>query len=1210
MSRKRTEYLNLVHEICEQFEDLLKHDKPVNISDWLQLVDKSDQGELFFELLRLETYHNLASASSNSIGDYFRKYPDFSNEIVKVFASNREAELEDEHASASRHQVQTITAGQRVGKYQIVSPLGAGGFSSVFLAHDATANLPVAMKFLKNGESGDINRNVECIINEANVLSKIEHPAIPKVYDAGKDEDGNPWVAMEFIKGESLYQKLATDRLSLVEVLRLLVKISMAVHEIHKCGFAHRDIKPDNIIIGLDGEPRILDYGLALHENSQKDKSGERAGTTAFMSPEQVRGQSENLDGRTDIWSLGVILYLVVAKRLPFQGETKKDIRTDILGKPVRPPRQIRDNVATVELEAICFRALKKDPEARYPTALDFAEALRNAIAVLPERILLEEAAKSHELTDSEQCSIQLARQANIWAAQPESDKLPGLLRYWRFRSRTAGRLWSESESKMMKAATRRLIRLGALLSIMVLVLISSQLVFSNYRKDLAMQEMIAVIKQTPLNEIDATYEQLSAFAPQEAFATIEDEFEIAAASRNFTEDKVRFAMILSAEKPELRKQLTDRLLVAMPDEIEALRIHTLDKNVDFSRLDGLFQQRLTESIVTTPTISGVEELWSDAPQSFHDAVRESGGQVGSRFAFCSAMPIEQFKDLSAEMRSYRYRPTCIRPWIDESGEQFIAAVWHRDTADWKVSWNLDINRFNTLRSRESMHLVDVNDGLKKVDGELRLVAIWSNYKDPYAEARHRLLAEKVSAISSPEWTYHKDEKYGIISDDLDWKYLSYSPLLVDVRIDNHKQFFPLESRENQKIRIGEMISQACSPNAESSLIPQVASQLRAAEKLKQDASFKLEKIYRTEEPPVESGSDSWDDLLVRTRHYAHTNDPVRANYCMALLKRAMERAVIQKTRPYLNSQISKAIYHAIGLELVYCETGDITEFLKKAKYRIQKVKHSKQPGQYLGWAEFYHLSIVSNSILQSDPIRGPEFKELKSMTEHLIAESLRARPSLNRRYRTELGFRTALDLPRVSPYAHDRAHSLMTSSWTSHAANFESKFVSPASVKAHQLECEKMDDGYIPVSIVLGKRIDGGLDIGTVWHRQIQTTDVQRNEQKVANALCYALKFQKDLGVWKILATKEQSSLKQRLIDTLHLFRVDVSFVVEQFLNATTSQERVALLNVIRNYSNCKLGVTDIETVQDSLREINFEPDSETAELIRIIRFNLESGT
>ncbi len=1207
MSSNRVELLELIHEVCEQFENLLKHEQQVCIDDWLQIVGEQDRPELFLELLRLEVFHNVTSSSNNSIGDYFRRYPDFSNEVVKVFAENRIAGSEEDAALDAELPFATVVAGQQIGRYRIISPLGAGGFSEVFLAHDPKANQAVAMKLLRQDMDANITQSVKCIVNEANVLSQIEHPSIPKVYDTGKDESGNPWVAMEFIKGESLYQKLATDQLSLVEVLRLLVKTAEGLHEIHQCGFAHRDIKPDNIIIGLDGAPRILDYGLALHEDLQKDKSGERAGTTAFMSPEQVRGHSDKLDGRTDIWSLGVILYLVIAKRLPFQGDTKVEIHQNILTQPVRPPRQIKDNVATIQLEEICFRALRKNPEERFSTAHDFADTLKFAINVLPQEVLLEEASRNRALTRSEQLSIQLARYASIWKAQPASGNLPSLYSYFRFQAGTSKSCWSEAESKLMAAATRKLVRLGLLLSLLAFVFFLSQSLLNRHRRDDALRDLVSVIQTTPISDVIFTYQELSAFAPEEAYAAIEKSFESVATSDLLLEEKIRLAIVLLKDRPELGPLLRKRLLDARPDEVEALRELTIDTDIVASTLKESKRQQLSKIIFESPSVDGIEELRPDLPDSINEIVEGCGGKVTRRFAVCFEMPLTQFKKLSAEMRAYQYRPVVVQPWFNGHREQVVSAIWHRDSADWKITYDLSPADFSALISRETMHLIDVSDGLQAAGDDPKLMAVWSNYNDPYGESRHRLLAEDIPSIADPKWKRIIDLNYAIIDNDIDARYLANGPLLVDVSFDSFTNFTPRESREHQKIHVGKMIRRAGSSKSETHATPEDISRHEIGEMLISNARFKLGHAFETSDSfELDSKLVTWEDLLDRTRQLAHSNESMKARYCRSMLQKSMKVAIENKKRPVLTTRIAIAINHAVGLEIDFWETKDLDNFIFEVRRRLRKVERERANKKHPEWAEYYSLAIALNAVRRSKHVPESRISEVRELSESLVKKSLRARPSLLRRYKKELAFRSTLASPMVKPYLQDEESAVFTSSWTSFAANYQSKFLKPLSAGAQKEEWDKLEDSFLPIAIVHGKRVDGKPRIGSIWHREMMTADLEMREQRVANALCYALKYNTDMGIWKILAVKRSSSLKERVIDTVRLFDIDISVLLSRLVESTDENERVSIFRIIGNYSKSDIDLLDAMSISSSLDLLNYEQDSASEELIKIIRMNL----
>ena len=165
-------------------------------------------------------------------------------------------------------------------------------------------------------------------------------------------------------------------------LIQVLASVSETLDYIHQHNVFHRDLKPANIIIGLDGSPRIIDFGLCVHEKDQSRYQGEVAGTTAYMSPEQIRGESHHLDGRADIWAVGVMLYEGLVGRRPFQGNTSMRLADEILSRSARPLRQI-DGSIPLELERICLRALEKNPSKRYLVASDLSQDLFRASGAL-----------------------------------------------------------------------------------------------------------------------------------------------------------------------------------------------------------------------------------------------------------------------------------------------------------------------------------------------------------------------------------------------------------------------------------------------------------------------------------------------------------------------------------------------------------------------------------------------------------------------------------------------------------------------------------------------------------------------------------------------------------------------------------------------------------------------------------------------------------
>lgn len=264
---------------------------------------------------------------------------------------------------------------RKLGKYLLTQSLGTGSFSQVYLATDTELGRQVALKIPRR----DRFRSAEHLLrflDEARLTAKLEHPGIVRVYDIGWLADEVCFIAMEYFPGGSLDQKIKTEKLTHARAAEITADVAEAIHFAHLAGLVHRDLKPSNIMLGNDDRPRLVDFGLALSEDQQSQRAGEIAGTIPYMSPEQVRGEAHRLEGRSDIWSLGVILYLMLTGRRPFQGQ-RQLLFDDILNREPKPLRQIDDSIPA-DLEAICLRCLEKEVTRRWTTAKDLANALRH----------------------------------------------------------------------------------------------------------------------------------------------------------------------------------------------------------------------------------------------------------------------------------------------------------------------------------------------------------------------------------------------------------------------------------------------------------------------------------------------------------------------------------------------------------------------------------------------------------------------------------------------------------------------------------------------------------------------------------------------------------------------------------------------------------------------------------------------------------------
>jgi serine/threonine protein kinase len=296
------------------------------------------------------------------------------------------------------HPTDTTSLMRRLGKFQLLERVGLGAFGAVWRARDTELDRTVALKIPHAGLISS-TEGVERFYREARAAAQLRHPGIVTVHEVATLE-GLPAIVADFIEGVPLRDLLQVRLLTFREAAGLVARLAEALDYAHGMGLVHRDIKPGNVMVeygrpaaeagaavrGELGKPLLMDFGMALREEAEVTLTldGQVVGTPAYMSPEQAAGHGHHVDRRSDVYSLGVILYELLCDELPFRG-TRQLILHQVLHEDPRAPRRLNDKIPR-DLETVCLRAMAKEPARRYATARDLADDLRRYLKGEPVR--------------------------------------------------------------------------------------------------------------------------------------------------------------------------------------------------------------------------------------------------------------------------------------------------------------------------------------------------------------------------------------------------------------------------------------------------------------------------------------------------------------------------------------------------------------------------------------------------------------------------------------------------------------------------------------------------------------------------------------------------------------------------------------------------------------------------------------------------------
>jgi serine/threonine protein kinase/Flp pilus assembly protein TadD len=412
-----------IEAVCRAFEDAWRTTDVRHVEEFLQRVPGFQSAIALRQLLAREMDLRKAAGESIDLGEFRARYPqqlqdvevahqlhcqhqelrgdgadaDDDRELVQVLdrylADVQSGRSPDKAILLAAHpeiasQLDACLAGidlihgssgnnqlpQSIGRYTVQDTLGEGAFGRVYLARDPELNRLVALKIPHVGPFAS-QEELDQFLEEARTAAQLDHEGIVTIYDVFREGE-QVVIVQQYVEGQDLRSCLVTSEPQRpTRCAQILLGISEAVSAAHERGFVHRDLKPSNILLDQQGKPCVADFGLAIHKSVKGLRRGEKSGTPQYMSPEQVRGDVHVLDGRSDIWSLGVVLYEMLVGERPFQGQTSAELFDNIENADPIAPRSVRQDIPE-ELENICLKCLGKNVDQRYRSAavLPFAD--------------------------------------------------------------------------------------------------------------------------------------------------------------------------------------------------------------------------------------------------------------------------------------------------------------------------------------------------------------------------------------------------------------------------------------------------------------------------------------------------------------------------------------------------------------------------------------------------------------------------------------------------------------------------------------------------------------------------------------------------------------------------------------------------------------------------------------------------------------------
>ncbi len=428
--------LEEVDRICLAFEQAWCQQKRPCVRQFLDRGNEETRSALLHELLLLDIYYRTRGGEQPRVEEYETDFPKETSAIEAAFDAGPSDTVDGRKKQATELTQFVLPQDQpmpsRLGRYRIDERIGVGGCGAVYRAYDEQLQRFVAVKIPHRDRFANALAK-EMFLKEARLLATLSHSGIVPVHDVGFTEDATCFIVSQYIDGGNLADYVASHLVSAEQAARIVLRIAEALHSAHVKGFVHRDVKLSNILRDTEGNLYIADFGLALSEEDLGTGAG-FAGTPTNMSPEQARGEGHLVDGRTDIYGLGVVLYELLSQQRPFDSRDVASLLEQIERREPKPLRQINDQIPK-ELERICLKCLSKRPSDRYSTAMDLADDLRNWEPHLTDRDkvadspcpVIPKGLRSFDEQDGE-FILQLL------PGPHDREGLPGIIRFWKAR--------------------------------------------------------------------------------------------------------------------------------------------------------------------------------------------------------------------------------------------------------------------------------------------------------------------------------------------------------------------------------------------------------------------------------------------------------------------------------------------------------------------------------------------------------------------------------------------------------------------------------------------------------------------------------------------------------------------------------------------------------------------------------------------------------